>query len=123
MVCDEISVELLRELVASGIDPNLEDREGWSALHFAAQSGVAECVEVLLEVGANVDARDKFGNTPLWRAVFNYRGRGTVITRLLLAGSDPHALNRSGVSPASLAQTTANNEVARFFIDVNQRDV
>lgn len=44
-------------------------RAGWTALHYAAGYGFAELIEPLLERGADVNAKDDDGRTPLQVAV------------------------------------------------------
>jgi hypothetical protein len=44
-----------------GADPHLRDRNGNAALHLACKSGHVPCVEILLAMGANVDARNYSG--------------------------------------------------------------
>ncbi|MDX6248936.1 MAG: hypothetical protein QOF10_2296 [Kribbellaceae bacterium] len=62
--------------IAAGGSPCAADAQSWTPLHFAAQEQRAEVTETLLRAGAEVDARDAYGNTPLWRAVFTSRGQG-----------------------------------------------
>jgi ankyrin repeat protein len=81
-------------------------------LHFAAQAQSQSAVQVLLAAGAVVDAVDGRGNTPLWRAVFNYRGDPATLRALLAAGADPKRGNAYGVSPQQLAGRIANYDVA-----------
>lgn len=109
-------------LLSAGADPNLQDRNGWSPLHFAAQAVSAECTSELLRHGANHSLRDSHGNTPLFRAVFASQGNGAVIELLLHAGADPFSKNNSGVSPASLARTIANYNLAQFFSRIDEPD-
>ena len=109
--------EVLR-LLAAGADANVRDDNGWSPLHFAAQSASAQIAEALLATGAEVDPRNSAGSTPLSNAVFSSRGDRAVIKLLRDAGADPHAMNDSGVSPLSLARTIANYNVAQFFSDL-----
>jgi uncharacterized protein len=107
--------------LAAGSDPNAQDDDGWTPLHFAAQANATTLIEVLLNAGAQVDVRDKNGNTPLFRAVFSCDGNGEPIRTLRLAGADAHAKNAHGISPFRLAQTIANHDVARFFVDVGSQ--
>jgi ankyrin repeat protein len=73
---------------------------------------------MLIEAGARVDVRDSYGNTPLWRAVMESRGDGSVIAVLRLAGADPYVENNSGVSPVALARRIGNYDVKQFFSDL-----
>ena len=50
-------------------------------MHWACSEGHLESVEVLIELGANVDAQDNEGNTPLHVTT---RNRYTSIAQLLL---------------------------------------
>ena len=104
--------------VASGADVNAADANGWTALHFAAQSQSAATVSLLLDKGATVDTPDRHGNTPLFRAVFAYQGNPGTIEALRAAGADPLKKNAHGVSPASLARSIANYDVAKCFADL-----
>ena len=102
----------LERLLTEGSDVNARDTAGWTALHFAAQRQDAAQIRRLLAAGADVEATDDFGNTPLWRAVFCYRGDASAISALRAGGADQHRLNKSGVSPRILADTIANHNVA-----------
>jgi len=44
--------------------------------------------------------------------------RGGLIALLRSHGADPHAENKHGVSPVSLARTIANYDIAQFFKDL-----
>jgi ankyrin repeat protein len=101
--------------IAAGDSPCAADAQSWTPLHFAAQEQRAEVTETLLRAGAEVDARDAYGNTPLRRAVFTSRGQGQVIGHLLAAGADPDLANTAGVSPRQLAERIANYDVAQFI--------
>jgi len=96
---------------------NLADRDGWTPLHAAAQNNDAETARFLLDSGAIVDPQDSYGNTPLFRAVFNSRDSGELIELLRQRGADAESKNKSGVSPVSLARTIANCDITQFFDD------
>ena len=44
-------------------------RSGWTALHYAAGYGFFELVALLIEKGADLNARDDAGKTPLQVAI------------------------------------------------------
>ena len=70
---------------------------------------------MLLEAGAPVDAQDRFGNTPLWRAVFDSRGQGATVQLLLRAGADPDIVNEAGATPRELADRMGAPDVRALF--------
>lgn len=59
----------LEALLTSGADANFADDNGYSALHWACQSGSDEIVHLLLSYGAKADAQDQEGYTPLEVAI------------------------------------------------------
>src|SRR6266478_7622981 len=120
-------VELVRLLLAAGADPNSTTNHRQSGpLHYAADGYVTgpawnakrqvETIQCLLDAGADINAQDKNGATPLHRAV---RTRCAAAVRCLLErGGDPRLKNKSGSTPFHLAvQNTGRGgtgaEVAR----------
>jgi ankyrin repeat protein len=110
--------EEVSRLLHEGANPNAQDDNGFSPLHFAAQAVSPAVTSLLLAAGARVDVVDSFGNTSLFRAVFASRGDGSVISLLRAAGASATILNKSGVSPLSLARTIANFDTAQYFADL-----
>jgi ankyrin repeat protein len=70
-----------------------------------------------MELGANVNASNRFGNSPLAVAVMNYRGNGGLIRTLLSAGADGTQKNAAGKSPRDTARLIANYDVSKCFGD------
>lgn len=69
--------EILDFFISCGIDINhRENKRGnqFSALQMAVASGNSELVNELLNRGPEIEIKDKFGNTPLMRAVLDFRG-------------------------------------------------
>jgi len=106
----------LKNLLASGADVNIIGQGGWTALHFAVQENNIIIAKILLNNGAQVDIQEKYGNTPLFKAVFNCNGDGEMIKLLISYGADKNLKNNYGVSPLDLANTIANYPVAQFLI-------
>jgi len=98
-------------LVAHGADCRARNRRGAEPLHYAADANrwnptaQAETIGYLLSIGANPNAVDSGGVTPLLRAV---RTRSLPAVRALLdGGADPRQPNKTGSTPLHLAvQTT-----------------
>src|SRR5262249_44972986 len=96
-------VEIIRQLLAAGSDPNATANHRCSSpLHYAADGYMnaaawngqrqVKTIQLLLEAGANLNAQDKNGATPLHRAV---RTRCAAAVRCLLhAGGDPLVRNK-----------------------------
>ena len=59
------NTKLIKRLLADGMDVDVTDKGGLTALYRAAHNDQKETVSLLLSNGANVNIRDKFGNTPL----------------------------------------------------------
>ena len=84
----------IRDRLAAGDSIGLADSQGFTALHFAAQQSKAEAIRALIEAGAPVNPQDRFGNTPLWREVFNSRGQRTTVELLLRRRRGPRHRER-----------------------------
>eukprot|EP01035_Chromulina_nebulosa_P026899 gene26900-35290_t len=70
---------------------------GWSPLHFAASNGHYSTASLLLEKGADFNARNKFGALPLHWAAFN--GHTATVDLLLQKGAQPNATSNGGDTP------------------------
>lgn len=58
-------------LVANGVSVNVRNRKGSSALHYAAEAEMPAMMTRLLEYGAERDAQNVIGDTPLSIAIVN----------------------------------------------------
>jgi ankyrin repeat protein len=67
---------------------------GFTALHFAAQYGSGAVAELLAESGANLEATEPDGVTPLMMAIIN--GHFDVAAVLVRKGANVNAVDRSG---------------------------
>jgi ankyrin repeat protein len=98
-------------LVARGASCRVRNRRGAEPLHYAADAnrwdpiGQADTIDYLISVGADPNALDRSGVTPLHRAV---RTRSLAAVRALVqGGADSRRPNRAGSTPLHLAvQTT-----------------
>ncbi|KAF2295542.1 hypothetical protein GH714_033164 [Hevea brasiliensis] len=57
--------DLLKRILSNGIDPNSKDYDHRTPLHVAASEGLHIMAKLLLEAGASVFSKDRWGKTPL----------------------------------------------------------
>ncbi len=128
--CQENNVAIARLLLERGAQPN----DGESVYH-AAQHNHRECLELLLQFGADLSARhESFGNTPLY-FLATHRESNPITPKVTLGmqwllehGADPNvpsyvAPSRAGVPGLSelplhrIAASGRPASVARLFVD------
>lgn len=129
--CAKGDVERLRGFLAN--DPNLvrvsnpdARHQGWTGLHAAAQRGHVDAVRLLIEHGADANAREAGDNTyPLhWAAA---HGHLATVRALLDAGGDVHGfgdvheLDVIGWATAGLPPGEIPSEVLSLLLDRGAR--
>lgn len=109
-------VERIRELAAAGIDVNGADSfYKRSALVVAAQCGAIETAELLLQLGANVNASDEHGSTPVFHAATS--GNGNMLRLLISHGADLEAANTNVGPPLAWAIHGHRTECVLLLLD------
>ena len=98
---------------------------GDTALHIAAAVYAADVAERLMTLGANVEARNRRGATPLHyatvglpgTALWNPQQQRATIELLIKAGADPDATDKSGVTPLHRAVRTRSAAAVKALLD------
>ncbi len=96
---------LLKTFIKNGGDPNTAlvgtdifvSRDELTALHVASEIGILSNVKDLIDLGADVNVKDKYGNVPLRFAVQNLEM--SVVKVLLENGADMNVKNNYGRTP------------------------
>jgi truncated hemoglobin YjbI len=102
--------DVVRALAQAGANVNTQSGvKRCTALHMAARRGNVAVAEALLEQGANIEARDFMGETPLRRAV--NCGKVEVAALLLAHGANVHSKDRKGKSVREAARTAAMKQL------------
>ena len=108
------AIELIKQYKMNGLNLDLQDDSGWTALHFAAQENSPEIIELLAGSKANLNIQEENGRTPLFIAIFD-RNVKSAIT-LLENGADIKVNNNSGVSPMSFVTKKVNKWINENLI-------
>ncbi|MBL8824166.1 MAG: ankyrin repeat domain-containing protein [Planctomycetia bacterium] len=108
-------LDILSWLINHGAAIDHQDRNGLTALHLAIQSKQFAIASELLKHRANIALKDKFGNAPLWRAVFDARGKYDFVTLLLQNGARPEDKNNNNKSPMDLATTFGDQVLVQIL--------
>jgi len=147
---DQGNIEAVKKHLDAGVDIHVLDKKyGFAPLHYAAEGGYKEIVELLLAKGADVNQRDKIGKTPTYWAMRYGRKEVTAILRkhggkteielapktsiwnavaanniefvkeLLISGEDVNAKSNRGETPLHLAAYNGHKEIVVLLIDAS----
>jgi ankyrin repeat protein len=97
----------VQRLIDAGADLAVRNSKGKTALHVAAKSGFAPATEALLAAGADPNATDPAGETPLFEVVRSTikrtERRLAVASLLVAAGADASHPNDEGLTALGVA--------------------
>jgi ankyrin repeat protein len=116
------STESIRKMIETdfGGDANLARGDGLTLLHFAAAyADNLEVAKVLVSMGANVNAKEQTGITPLHNAA---RFGNVEIAKLLISkGANVNAKLFNGVTPLEVAQKRGDTAMVQYLSSVGGR--
>jgi len=106
----------VRSLLERGVDVNVPQGDGSTALHWAAYRNDTEIAGLLVEAGANVRATTRLGGlTPLLLAAKD--GNAGVIELLLEAGGDANFTDANGTTPLMYSAASGSSDAVRILLD------
>ena len=97
------------------------DEHGMSLLHQAVVAGENKRCELLIALGAEVDATDNEGHTPLFHAVVHRNE--AILTILLKAGADPDRESKRVFSPLKMAAVGKNSTILALLQEYSREEV
>ena len=116
--------EAARALLDLQVDVNTPQGDGATALHWTAHWNDMETLELLIGAGANVNAVNDLGVTPI--ALASAHQKATGVETLLAAGASPDLASETGVTPLMRAARTGSVDAARALLaggaNVNARE-
>jgi ankyrin repeat protein len=99
---------------AAQTPPTEQEIATYTGLHAAAASGSTAEVERELQRGADINARDAFGRTPLMVAV--YQRDGAIARALIAAGANVNALEHQSYDVVTIAAVLNDVEMLQVAI-------
>lgn len=101
--------EAIRVALGQGIDVNISNKEGKTALHIAASYGSRATVSFLIEQGANLEAKTRIGHTPLLSAC--ECGQKEMVELLLHLGADITVCEKGGANLLHFSLLNGDEEI------------
>lgn len=71
MICKDFPEELMAHLIDAGVPVDSRTTDGNTALHLACGGNMLPAAKLLISHGADVNAKDTYGCTPLFSAIMN----------------------------------------------------
>jgi ankyrin repeat protein len=116
----EASLKAVQLLLKHGVDINLQNHMGQTALHKASQCGHLGTIELILNQNVDVDALDHGGSTPLHLAISN--GHLGIAQLLLKHGASVHTQNNRGETLFQAASARGLQEITELLSIHIQRE-
>jgi hypothetical protein len=120
-----LTTSVKRLLSIRNINVNMkEDESGWTQLHCAAYNGNVEIARLLLQNGAEVNAKGNYGSTPLhWAAI---HGHVDILHLLVENGANLEAQENDGYRALHWATRYGHlpfiqELISRYHVDINAR--
>ena len=96
-------------------EANAINTHGWTLLSLAAMHNASDAVQLLLDLGAQVNSPGKWGMTALMCAVHRGIAGEAVLRTLLAAGADPRQATTDGDTAYTFAEDSDNTLALNLF--------
>lgn len=104
---DTVTIE---KLLANKVDVDSRDKRGFTPLMYAAANDRTEAIAVLVQRGADVNARSDIGETAVICAIRYGRGKPETLKALINAGADINIVMKDGGTALSWANKKKRSE-------------
>ncbi len=99
----------------SGKEMDYVDSRNENYLHKACRNNYYEVADLFLKLGIDINAKNKYGDTPLHIAV-QYKCT-EVVEKLIVEGADVNALNNNMVAPIHLAASIGDETILNMLLE------
>jgi|GEM_PF-3847309 len=109
----------IQELLQSSIDINVKDKDGWTALMFAASKNATDSAKILIKAGADLNAKDNCGWTALMDAV--HKNSVDIVKLLIDAGANLDIKNNDETTAIMLTRGKDADTITKLFKDAGAK--
>lgn len=118
MAVKQRDLEIVKFLVESGADVNIQDGSGFSPLYYAVVQNLFDISKYLLKHEANPNLQNNIGNAPLHQIAF--KGKFELMDLLLENGANPNLTNNNGLKPLHFAQKNGGAGIIAAFKSITK---
>ncbi len=111
--------EIVRMLIWAGIDVNVQDKWGNTALHMTSSRNQIQIAKMLIEAGTDVNIQDRSGWTSLYSA--SWENRPEIARMLIDAKADLNVQDKDGWTAMHWAAINGNAIIAKMLIGAGAR--
>ncbi len=111
----EGDIDRVKSDISSGADVNSKDgRTGWTLLHIAVRNKQTQIAQLLIDKGADVNAKDNHGKTPMHLAVES--GQKAIVEALIAKGADLNVMDGRADNALTLSRKNNQKEITELLI-------
>lgn len=118
MAIKQRDFEIVRFLVESGAEVNIQDGLGFSPLYYAVVQNLYDISKYLLKHEANPNLQNHIGNAPLHQIAF--KGKLELMDLLLEHGANVNLKNNNGLKPLHFAQKNGGAAIIQAFKSITK---
>lgn len=112
-------IEIMDLLLKAGLNTNIQDDEGKTALHYAVDYNSLENVKLILKSSAKPNLQDKDGKTPLHYASSGEENYIEVINTLLEKGAKIDIQDKCGNTPLHYAAIAGYTDIVKTLVEAD----
>ena len=111
----EGDIENATSFIKAGVDVNVRNENGMTALMVASESGITELINELLTAGADVNLQSSHGDTAIVLATM--KGQNDCVEELLQFGANPNIQGKGGLTALMHAAIAGDVACLQTLID------
>ncbi|XP_049762865.1 ankyrin-1-like [Schistocerca cancellata] len=117
-------IAFAKEQIEQGMRLDIMDHQGRTPLHYAALTGNHRVMKLLISLGANVNALDVYGKTPIvMPAIHSLKDCRLVKQLLINAGADLTVRDKHGKTALHTSFENDNIEITKFLMKKHQQEI